>query len=329
LLLTKEVEVTLGARNINYYEELGYKIPREKNKRGKISALFGEIIIVKITDLPKNSNVNIKVQCDYCNKIITKKYYKYTNNKENSIIKKDCCAECQPIKTKESNMIKYNTLSTNQLQFVKNKKIATSIDKYGCISPMQNKEVRNKVSNTNLDRIGYENVLSSKVIREKSKKTCREKYGFEYAIQNPEIQAKRTNTLYQNGTCPTSSQQLEIYNILKENNYTVELNYPLSNINLDVAIFIDDIKIDLEYDCYHWHKDQQKDRKRDEFTKSQGWKILRIKSGHKIPSLEQIIESINKLVSTDRTFTQIILDDWQEDSLLNNEINKNGGKTIA
>jgi len=82
-------------------------------------------------------------------------------------------------------------------------------------------------------------------------------------------------------------------------------------VNLDVAIFIDNIKIDLEYDAWYWHKDKNKDRKRDEFLKSQEWKILRIRSGKLLPTLEQIEESINKLVISDRTFTQIVLDDWK------------------
>ena len=78
------------------------------------------------------------------------------------------------------------------------------------------------------------------------------------------------------------------------------------------TIFIGETKIDLEYDCWHWHQDSQKDRRRDEFLKSQGWKILRIKSSHKLPTLEQLKESINKLISSDRTFTRIVLDDWEK-----------------
>lgn len=99
--------------------------------------------------------------------------------------------------------------------------------------------------------------------------------------------------------------------MLKNNNYNVELNYPISNVNLDVAIFIGGIKIDLEYDARFWHQDKQKDRRRDEFLKLQGWKILKIRSGHKIPTLEQIEKAISKLINLDRIFTQIVLDDWK------------------
>jgi len=66
-------------------------------------------------------------------------------------------------------------------------------------------------------------------------------------------------------------------NNMLNNKYEIKLNYPLSNVSLDIALFIDDIKIDIEYDGWYWHKDQQKDRRRDEFLKSQGWKILELK----------------------------------------------------
>ena len=61
----------------------------------------------------------------------------------------------------------------------------------------------------------------------------------------------------------------------------------------------------------NWHQNQQKDRRRDEFSKSQGWKILRIKSGILLPTLEQLKYSIEKLINSSRTFTSIILNDWK------------------
>ena len=133
-----------------------------------------------------------------------------------------------------------------------------------------------------------------------------------YSSQRQDVKEKIAVAFYEKGSQKTSSQQLEIYNILKENNYKVELNYPVSNVTLDVAIFIGEIKIDLEYDGWYWHQNSQKDRKRDEFLKSKGWKVLRIRSGRKIPTYAQVEESINKLIDSSRTFTEIKLDDWKE-----------------
>ena len=71
------------------------------------------------------------------------------------------------------------------------------------------------------------------------------------------------------------------------------------------------IKVDIEYDGFHWHQDAEKDRRRDEVVKNNGYKVLRIKSGHKIPTIEQLQEAFEYLSKPDTTFTQIILSDWK------------------
>lgn len=253
----------------------------------------------------------------------------------NSIIQKDCCQECKGKKIKESNLINYGKENVFQIDENRQKYKETMINKYGVDHSSKLSDYNDKVANTTLERYGVSSIFKSKIfkekrkqtnlikydceiptqnklVREKIKNTMLDRYGVEYPLQNKDILNKTIQTLYRNGTCKTSSQQLDIFNLLKDNNYIVELNYPVSRCSLDVALFIDDIKIDIEYDCCYWHKDKVKDRKRDEFLKTQDWKVLRIKSKYKIPSLKQIEEGIFKLVNTDRTFTQIVLDDWKE-----------------
>jgi very-short-patch-repair endonuclease len=188
---------------------------------------------------------------------------------------------------------------------------ATMNERYGVDHYSQTDDYKEKVVSTNLEKYGVEWAIQNEDVKQKIFATNIERYGFKVANMNPEVRKKAVNTLYKNGTCQVSSQQLAIYELLKDSEYKVELNYPLSNVNLDVAIFIGNIKIDLEYDCWYWHKDNQKyDRKRDEFTKSQGWKVLRVKSNKKIPSLEELIQSIDKLINSSRKYTEIVLDDW-------------------
>jgi len=67
-LITKEVEVKLAHKNIKYYENLGYEIPREKGKWG-ITVKHGTKIKVKVKDLTKSSRVYVDVQCDGCGEI--------------------------------------------------------------------------------------------------------------------------------------------------------------------------------------------------------------------------------------------------------------------
>ena len=59
MLITKEVEVTLGVRNIRYYENLGYKIPKYEDRNHNMCVKRGTKINVKIEDLSEGSNDNI------------------------------------------------------------------------------------------------------------------------------------------------------------------------------------------------------------------------------------------------------------------------------
>lgn len=86
-----------------------------------------------------------------------------------------------------------------------------------------------------------------------------------------------------------------------------ELNYPCGSCSLDCAIIVKDVKIDIEYDGNYWHKDECRDRKRDEFVKSQGYKILRIKGKNEVPTKEQLINAIDCLVKGNHSYTEIIL----------------------
>ena len=140
------------------------------------------------------------------------------------------------------------------------------------------------------------------------------RYGVKCVLSNCNIQEKAKQTLSKNGNVLSSKQQIEIKNMISQlfPDSQIILNHPLSSLFLDVALITKDIKIDIEYDSNYWHKDRNKDRKRDEYVKSQGYKILRIKSGHLIPSEKELKEKLNELLQTDKIFTQIVLTDWKE-----------------
>ncbi len=64
-LITKEVEILL-TNNLKHYEDLGYKIPRDKNKQGKLTVPVGSKILVKVNDLPRYSRAKVNIECDNC-----------------------------------------------------------------------------------------------------------------------------------------------------------------------------------------------------------------------------------------------------------------------
>lgn len=93
-LITKDVEVKLGVRNIKYYENLGYIIPKYKNANGKLCVKKGTTINVKIDDLSQGSNVEVEYECDMCKKIIKTRYDVYSKHNNNGIT---YCISCSGV----------------------------------------------------------------------------------------------------------------------------------------------------------------------------------------------------------------------------------------
>jgi hypothetical protein len=307
MLITKEVEVDVSnGKNQKYYCDLGYIIPTKQDKWKKdiINVAKGTKIFVKIEDLKKGSNVYIQCLCDYClekgiQTIIDKQYITYNRENINAIIKKDCCKNCIPLKMKESCRVIYNCDSPLQLKEIRNQIIETNQKRYGFNCASQSDEIKNKSKQTNLRNIGVEYPTQSKEVMEVQKNTNLNKYGVENVFQSPEIISKIRRSLFNNGTTPRSSHQIYLHNLLGG-----ELNYPVSRCSLDIA-FLNEM-IYIEYDGgghdlnvkmgnISQNDFNNKERKRELFLKSQGWKEIRIISPQdKLPRDGVIIDFVNK-----------------------------------
>ena len=247
-------------------------------------------------------------------------------------------------KIKSTNLERYGVSVALRSDKVKEKIKKTIQEKYGCDSIFQSDEIKKKISQTNLEKYGVENVFANKKVqekikatniekygvsvpsksekvKEKMKNTMLERYGVEYSMQSDELLAKAKKTFYKNNSIATSSQQKEIYKMLINIfvDEDIQINYPYSRCSLDIALFIDDKKIDIEYDGWYWHQNKKKDRARDEFLKSNGWRILRIKGSYKIPTEEQLKEAIGRIINNNHSYTEIILDDWNKLSKIRKE----------
>ena len=131
-------------------------------------------------------------------------------------------------------------------------------------------------------------------------------------MKNIEIKEKSIKTMYEHGTQKTSTQQLKVYEMIKNKHPDVILNYAFSSLSLDIVVEINNVKIDIEYDGWFFHQDKQKDIKRDKFLQSQGFKTLRIRSGHLLPTEQELFDAIDYLVNTEHHFKEIILSDWKK-----------------
>ena len=91
-LLTKEVEVQLSSQNIDHYEKLGYEIPRYYNKNSCTWRVKrGTKIIVKISDVPPKSHIEVDLDCDCCGKTYKSLYSNYSRRNHDG---KTYCADC-------------------------------------------------------------------------------------------------------------------------------------------------------------------------------------------------------------------------------------------
>lgn len=291
LILPQLVEVKIASRNNKHYVNLGYDV---KN---------GDIITTDVEKLSKGSHVKVKCLCDICGCSIERAYkdYLYNHDYENNM---DCCNNCKIVKFKNTSLKRYGTDSPMRCDEVKENLKKSLEENYGTYKISSLPEIREKIKHSCLEKYGVENSLQLPKTREKMKEY--------YDAHKDEIIEKRMNTLSKNGEIHTSSQQIAVYKMLKERYKNVELNYVFGKFSLDVALFVYDKKIDIEYDGWYWHQDKQRDRRRDEVLKSQGWSVLRIRSGNKIPTIEQLVEKIDYIINNNIKYSEIVLVDWKE-----------------
>lgn len=93
-LITEEVEVILSSKTIEYFEKLGYEIPRRIDKYNVSRVKRGSKIKVKVLDLMQNSNALVDVECDNCKKIMLMKYEAFNLCRRNE---KYYCNQCKNI----------------------------------------------------------------------------------------------------------------------------------------------------------------------------------------------------------------------------------------
>ena len=316
----QKIEMRWSGRQQQYYKDKGYQYTKQ-----------GDSFMVNVEDLYPNSYKDVVVICDCCGKEIKRPYCQYL--KSHDSILGDTCKECSKIKWKRTNLEKYRTEWFVQTDRFRDKRKEAMIDKYGTVHALQVDKFKNKFIETMNERYGVDYALQSEQLQQKNIKTCLEKYNVPYTFQSeqmrkaseqtclekygykntalvPEIRAKQKQSMYKNGTVPTSKSERKLCKLLlqmfgKQNCYP---GYPLDRINMDCMLNINDCKIDVEYDGQYWHKDKQDyDDRRDAFVKSQGYKILRIKGNYQIPTQEQLNNSIQRLVKGDE-YAEIILD---------------------
>lgn len=137
----------------------------------------------------------------------------------------------------------------------------------------------------------------------KRKSTCINKYGCQNPMQDLDIAIKNRSSY--GDKVPTSKAQIKLYDLLKQHYNKCEINYQEGPFSLDVYLHINDCKIDVEYDGMYWHQDKSKDKRRDVYLNSLGYKVLRIKANREIPDEDIIIQTITNLINSTTYYDEI------------------------
>ena len=80
MVLTKEILKTINAKNIEWYKSKGYECKLRDN------------VLVRVEDLSIGAKDNISYQCDLCEKISTRHFYKFSS--KDNLHKKTYCVKC-------------------------------------------------------------------------------------------------------------------------------------------------------------------------------------------------------------------------------------------
>jgi very-short-patch-repair endonuclease len=89
-----------------------------------------------------------------------------------------------------------------------------------------------------------------------------------------------------------------------------KLNFRFNKYTIDIALFDNDLKVAIEYDCWYWHGNRiEFDKDRDAYLIQNGWKVIRIKTRNKKPSNHELHNAVEK-IRNGQDYAEIILDDW-------------------
>lgn len=236
---------------------------------------IGDSFKITASLLPPNSGVMVKCKCDYCGKDYETTYVICKKSLQRG---KLSCEDCKQKKREDSFM-----------------------NKYGTTSPGGSEECRNRAKEVMVEKYGCEYALQSTKGQENFKNSMKDKYGEDNPSKCPELRKKARESMYMNGTIPTSAPERKMVQMLIElfGEDSCIPGFPVDKINLDCLLTVNNIKIDVEYDGIYWHTGREDyDRKRNHWLISQGYKVIRILENTKndLPSLERLKEEVDYIL---------------------------------
>lgn len=120
-ILEKKILITIH-NNHKHYVNLGYELPIDESSRGKFKTKLGGQLLVRVEDLPENSNIKVTKICDLCGEQINNiLYFSIVKQRKNNN-GKDFCKKCsnriKTIKKAKNNslLLKFPELSSEWVE---------------------------------------------------------------------------------------------------------------------------------------------------------------------------------------------------------------------
>jgi len=181
MILTKEVSLQVSKLNIKYLSEKGY------------SPNLGDSVSIDISDLSKNSKINIIAKCDFC-EYVKEIQYKLYNKSIKSGGKFSCSAKCADLKRRENLKERYGVDNLSNIPEVLEKRKKTNIENCGFDSRFKSPEFREKNKKILLEKYGVDNYTKTDEYKEKVKLTNLKKWGKEWYLQTEDKSEKSKDT---------------------------------------------------------------------------------------------------------------------------------------
>lgn len=171
MLISNTVKIKWNSKIKKRYVDLGYVFTKMNDE-----------FDVSVNDLTDGSNAIVSIQCDYCGKVIKKKWCNYIICREETV-NKDCCAECKKYKIIDTTKKKYGVNTVFKLHNIKKKIENTNIERYGVKNPFSSDEIKQKIKDVCFKKYGVCSPLQNREILNKVSETCMRRYGVKYYIQ--------------------------------------------------------------------------------------------------------------------------------------------------
>lgn len=216
-------------------------------------------------------------------------------------------------KKKSTCLKKYGVDNPMKVQEFQDKAKETNIEKYGVDNPMKNDEIKQKFTESMLKTYGVEHIMSLKDYQDKRDETMLKRYGATFKrrentpvlFEIPEIKERKEQTLFEKYGVTSSLlvNNNESRHISKNEKYICNLLN--AEPQIQIGYYIGDMlicdNIIIEYDGsghnikekYMTHDEYiNKERYREDYIISKGYKIIRLIAKHDILPQDKIILDI-------------------------------------